>query len=220
MKKDKAKKSSRSHTQYKSKDGEILPGASTVANMLAKEALLPWANKLGREGIDYTSYMRATGRIGTLGHYLILCHIKGEKPDLAEYSPDEIDQAENSLLSYFEWEKRHTLEPILMETPLVDETWRFGGTLDWYGKLDGNLAILDYKTGSGIWDSYWIQISGYLKLLESNNYKCDEVWILNIPRTEDDSFIDQRKDMADLRPYLHIFSHLLGIWWIKRSLKK
>ena len=41
----------RAHQRYKIEDGTIVPGVTTVVGILNKPALVPWANKLGLEGI-------------------------------------------------------------------------------------------------------------------------------------------------------------------------
>ena len=51
--------------------------------------------------------------------------------------------------SFYEWEKQHKLEPLILEIPLVSDIYGFGGTPDFIGKVDGNLEILDYKSGGG-----------------------------------------------------------------------
>ncbi len=180
------------HTVYTLKDGTQVPGVTTVLGILNKPALAPAANKLGLLGINSTIHWRELADIGTLAHYLILCHLKGEKPDIKDYRKDHIDKAENSFLSYLEWEKGHKIEPVLLETPLVSEFWRYGGTPDCVCHLDGQecLILLDFKTG-GIFREHFWQLAAYEKLLCQNGYLIREGRILGIPRTVDESF-DER----------------------------
>jgi hypothetical protein len=111
----------RAHQRYKMEDGTIVPGVTTVVGILNKPALVPWANKLGLEGIDVSKYVDKTAVIGTCAHYLVQCHLAGEEPDLSDYSAQEISLAENALLKYWEWEKQFKITPILLETQLVSE---------------------------------------------------------------------------------------------------
>ena len=147
----------RIHTVYKLSNGERVPSVTTVLGILAKPALIHWAWKCGCDGQDYRAVRDDAGNVGTLAHYLVLCHLKGEIPDTSEYSPENLDRAENALIKYWDWEKGHRIEPILVETPLVSEQYRFGGTLDFYGKVDGQPSLVDFKTGKSIYGEAYLQ---------------------------------------------------------------
>ena len=109
----------KAHTRYYTKDGKQVPGTTTVLNLLNKPQLVKWANNLGLQGIDSSKYRDKAADIGTCAHLLVQCHLSGEKPDLSLFSKDTIDQAENALISFFEWEKSHEIKPIELEKPLV-----------------------------------------------------------------------------------------------------
>lgn len=192
--------SRKEHTQYKLLDGSVVPGVTTVLGIIAKPALAPAANKLGLQNINSTIYWRELADIGTISHYLLLSYLKKVKPDTSDYRKDLVDKAENSFLSYLEWERNHKIEPVLLETALVSEIFKYGGTPDCVCHLDEKqeLTLLDFKTGS-IWrEAYW-QMSGYNHLLQENNYPIGEGIILGIPRTVDDSFDEQRLDIRKLQ---------------------
>lgn len=74
------------HTVYKTADGKRVPSVTTILGILNKPALLDWAWRMGCEGQDYKAVRDNAGDIGTLAHYLILCHLKGEKPETQDYS--------------------------------------------------------------------------------------------------------------------------------------
>src|SRR3990167_1679574 len=119
---------SRQHTVYKNKDGVRVPGTTTITGVMDKPALVPWANKLGLEGIEVGKYVDDLATIGTLGHYLIECHIKskikGEKvvPDISDYTPNQIDSAENCFIKFLDWESKNEVKYIDSEMSLVSET--------------------------------------------------------------------------------------------------
>ncbi len=178
----------KAHIRYKDKEGNIVPGATTIIGLLAKPQLIIWANRLGLQGIDSTKYRDDKADIGTLAHKMVLADIKGETVDTSEYSKEQIDQAENSFLSWLEWRKGKELKVILMETPLVSEGYSFGGTPDFLGYLNGQLVLMDYKTG-GIYQEAYIQVCSYRQLLAENGYpSIDKAIVLGIPRTEDEDF--------------------------------
>ena len=57
--------------RYRLLDKSIVPGVTTILNVLSKPALVPWANKLGLQGIEVGKYVDALGEIGTLAHLMV-----------------------------------------------------------------------------------------------------------------------------------------------------
>lgn len=203
------------HQRYKLLSGEIVPSVTTITGLLNKPALIVWANKLGLQGIDSAKFRDDKADIGTLAHEMILAHLSKREPETEDYSKNQIDAAENSFLSYLEWEKGHIIQPILTEKPLISEKYRYGGMLDFYGMVDGVLEITDFKTGSGIYDEMWLQVAAYGNLVPgpANRYR-----ILNIPRTEDESFKEEVK--TDLSLHFEAFLKLLDFYYLNKQIKK
>lgn len=205
----------KAHQRYYLEDGTLVPGVTTVVGLLNKPALVKWANKLGLEGTDVTKYVDKAANIGTCAHYMVQCHLAGEEPDLSDYSARDINLAENALLKYWDWEKQFTIEPILLETPLVSEKKRYGGTIDCYAKLNGEPWLIDFKTGKGLYDEMFIQVAAYKNLLLENGYKVKGAAILRIGRDETEGFEYRVLDKADLNRQWKIFQHLLAIYHLK-----
>ncbi|MDD5353435.1 MAG: hypothetical protein PHS93_09765 [Candidatus Omnitrophica bacterium] len=215
--KDDLKKVSKAHTIYKLSDGTRVPGTTTILGVLNKPALVPWANKLGLEGIDSSKYVDESARIGTLAHYLVQCHLTKQEPDLSQYGIFEIDKAENALISYFEWEKTRKIVPIKNELPLISETYRYGGTIDLYAEIDGILTLCDFKTGSGIYNEHYYQVCAYRQLLIENGDSVEQIRILNIPRKESEEFTE--KVYTNFGIGWEIFCNCLNIYELQKSLK-
>lgn len=209
------------HTEYFLKDGTRIPGVTTVLGIIAKPALAPAANRLGLQNINSTIYWRELADIGTLAHHLILSHLQKVKPDTSGYSISQIDKAENSFLSYLEWEKHHKIEPVLLETPQVSEIFRYGGTPDIVCHLDEQteLNLIDIKTGGIYREHYW-QLSGYAQLLLENNYHIEDGLILGIPRTADESFQEQWLNKDGLKLGLDPFLCCLDLYYAIKNYEK
>lgn len=214
--KDKLKSISKAHTVYKTSDGRRVPGATTITGLLNKPYLVRWANNLGLEGIDSSKYVDEAAAVGTLAHALIQANLQGEHLDTSTFSPVQVDLAENSVLSFYEWKSRHTVEPIICEEPMVSDKMMFGGTVDCYCKLDGRPVLLDFKTGKAIYEEYFVQTSAYKELLIENGFPVDEVKILRVGRDETEGF--EERSVRDTRPYFSIFKSLLDIYYIKKEL--
>lgn len=213
--KDELKKVSKAHIIYKLSDGTRVPGVTTVlSSVLAKPALVAWANKLGLEGIDSSKYVDQSARIGTLAHYLVQCHLTGETPDMETYSPFEIDKAENALLSYYEWERSRNIVTIYNEMPLVSEQYKYGGTIDCYCTIDGDIWLLDFKTGKAIYSEMLIQLAAYRQLLIENGFPVGKAKILRIGRDETEGF--EERTITDFDSQWEIFTHCLEIYRLKK----
>lgn len=52
---------------------------------------------------------------------------------------------------------------------MVSEQYRFGGTPDAIGKVDGELCLIDWKTSNSVYSDYLIQIAAYKHLWEENH---------------------------------------------------
>ena len=75
-------------------------------------------------------YVDDKAQIGTLAHQMVQGYLEGNQTDFTGYSQEQISQAENALLSFYEWEKVQNIEIIEMETHLVSDEMLVGGTID------------------------------------------------------------------------------------------
>lgn len=211
----------KAHTRYRV-DGKGVPGVSTIIGDTLgwnKGALVGWARKEALAGNDPNKVRDNAAGIGTLAHYLISCDLAGEKPDLSDCSPNEIDKAENCLIKYWDWRKGKKIESICCESPLVSKDYHFGGTPDFYGRVDGIMTLVDYKTGSGIYKEMTIQVAAYDHLLTANGYARPDQWIiLNIPKNENTGFIEKSLTLVEIEAGWEIFNYLLGIHELKNVL--
>lgn len=209
---------SKAHIRYKLADGAIVPGVTTVLGLLAKPALVPWANKLGLQGVDVKKYVDDKADIGTLGHAMVTDTLIGKKTDLSDYSKNQIDRAENCALSFWEWTKDHKIEEVFfVERPLVSEKNRFGGTLDIYAQVNGRREIIDLKTGSGIYPEHVYQVAALKALLEENGYQVDGTRIVNIPRAETEAFQEKSVSPMENEQGWKIFWHLLQVHGLRNG---
>lgn len=160
----------KAHQRYRTKDSTIVPGVTTILNLLNKPALVPWAWKLGMQGLDYRKVVGQAASIGTIAHYLVECYLKGEEPELEEYSPADLAQATLAAQGFVEWWEVQGLKVVGSEVMLVSERWRYGGSLDIVCEKvsTGKLWLLDIKTSKGIYDEMRYQLAAYWRLWDEN----------------------------------------------------
>lgn len=207
----------RAHQRYRNEADKIVVGVTTITGLLAKPQLIPWANRMGLNGIDTTKFVDDKASIGTLAHQMVQDHLLKVDTDVSDYSPKQVSQAENSVLSYFEWEKNHTIKPILIEEKMVSELHQYGGQLDIYAYLDDIPTLIDLKTGSGIYPEMGVQLSAYRQLLIEGGHDIEQCMILNIGRDETEDF--QEKKYENIEKYWAIFLHLKAVYDLKKEVK-
>jgi len=215
---EEVRQKTRIHTVYKTQEGKRVPSVTTILGILNKPALLDWAWQMGTQGLDYKAVRDSAGNIGTLAHYLILCDLKNEKPDTSEYSAEDIEKAETCLIKYWDWQKGHKVEPIMLETPLVSEQYQFGGTIDFFGKIDGQPTLLDFKTGKAIYDEFFYQLAAYEQLLAEANQLIEVTRILRIGRTDDEGF--EERTIGKLDKQWQVFLNCLQIYNLQKEIRR
>lgn len=185
----KIRKRAKAHQKYYTSDGTQVPGVTTILGVIDKSRMLvPWANKLGLQGIESGKYVDETAVIGTLAHEMVQQDLGGPDWDRAKYSPDQVDQAENAFLKYLEWAKGRTMKTVFIEEQMVSDKYRFGGTVDWFGEMDGKTWLIDIKTSKALYPEHLYQVSAYRRLLVEKGLKVDRVGVLRIGRSEDEGF--------------------------------
>jgi hypothetical protein len=190
----------KAHQRYKLADGTAVPGGSTIAKLAtaneSQGALIHWAWKLGQDGIDYKKSRDKAADAGSVAHFMIECHLKGDEPDLSGVSKDTQDKAENAVIKFLSWWDKSGYKAIACEREAVSEEYKFGGTLDILAqKPDGTVALIDLKTSSGIYLAHWVQVAGYALLCPED---VKSVVICRIGREEDmsDFEVQERVDIT------------------------
>ena len=171
---------------YKAADGKKIPSVTTILKIKDPGALINWAYKTGREhgvlegqgqpapsGLYEGSDILA---IGTCVHSMCEAWVKGDEPMLVLEKALEEEtvndkatfraQAASAYSAFEFWCKGTQLEIVDCEVAVISETHRYGGTLDFIGKLNGKLVLGDFKTSNGVWPEYLCQLAAYAKAYE------------------------------------------------------
>lgn len=201
----------RTHTKYVDDMYQPLPSVTTILSIISKPALVHSAWKLGTQGIDYKKHWGQKADIGTLTHSMILAHLNDKQSDTRQYSPEDVDQAENCFLKYLEWEKRNPFEIVLCENPMVSLKHRYGGTPDLVCKLNGKNTLIDFKSGNDIYPEMAYQLAAYDTMLMENDVPVEQWMILRIGRDETEGF--EVKQFTDIEPYWFVFEAALKLHW-------
>lgn len=206
------------HTVYKLANGQRVPSVTTYLGILAKPAVIHWAWECGVQGLDYRKVRDQAGGTGVLVHYLILCELEKKEPDLSAYSEQDIAASATSMGKFKEWLHGNMLEPILLETPLVSEALKFGGTPDCYGVLNGVKTLVDFKTSKEIYQENFYQLAAYKVLLEEHGYPVEAAMVLRVGKSEDEGF--EIRTMQNLDKHFEIFLSCRNIYEWQKEVRK
>jgi hypothetical protein len=203
--------------KYINSKGEKVPGVTTVLGVSAKPYLIPWANKLGLDGINLAEYNKEISGIGTLTHAYIEGFLKHEEVDDSSM-PDSIKEGAKVCFDKFKkWHELHDIEVLATELSLSGE--RFGGTIDAILRIDGSVFLMDWKTSKSIYPEYWSQLSAYLKLLNDNKYEpeIEGLAILQIPKESSNfQFEVVERNCSKIEDAYMYFEACLNLYEVKK----
>lgn len=199
----------------------LLQGAvSKAPAMDAIEAFL-------RRDPDTFDHNKAAGKAadaGTLAHAMIEAHLLGKDASSAvtsAYTPDMVSKAESSFLAFLEWAGQTQLRVVETEVSLVSETYKFGGTLDaGVLSINGQLALGDWKTSSGIYPDHLIQLAAYKLLWDDCRPDTPITGGLHLFRFSKDTGDFHHHFFQELLEGQAAFLHCLDLYDIDKELKK
>lgn len=158
---------------YKLADGTKVPGTTQIVGRYKDSgALIRWAYKRGKDGLELYESRDKACDVGTAAHAMVECAIRGGKPyqcpELASMDGNMQLQATLAFENYEAWAMQSKLEIVAQEIQLVSERYKFGGTPDAIGRINGVLCLVDWKTSNGVYADYLLQIAAYRILWEEN----------------------------------------------------
>jgi hypothetical protein len=222
------------HQYTVTKDSETFEVASWtgVCDLLDKSSgLLPWAvncavkyikeNGLTEETLDKAKKEWRTVKdeacdIGSEVHGIIERYIKFGKDTLGELRPE----VENAFLAFLEWEKTTGVEWIASECRVYNPSVGVAGCFDAIGRIKGEYILIDFKSSKGFYDTFPIQLGGYLSCL--NHYTLPfEMSHAGILRLDKETGVPEWKEYRDCKRYIDTAEIMAKLFYMlkKRRLK-
>ena len=208
-------KYAKDHTVYINKDNKEVPSATTIIKILNKPAISRWANYLGFKHLHIDDVLNDYARLGTQIHEMISEYLLNR---MYIYVPDgdiNLTDLFLSLKSFMDWYKSNDIELIFSEKKFTSD--KFGGTVDFYGKVNGKYTIIDFKTSKKIRITMFIQLALYTILLEENDYKVEQVGIVLCNKQHKDTKIISREDFGE---YIELAKVLIDLFHIYFNLNE
>jgi len=197
------------HQKYFHKDGKQVVGVTTYLGVLGKDALMPWAAKMEREGVIewfkagkqwwdlpkpyfYAGHTSKAADLGTIAHARIEAWLHGTTLD-----PSGLDEAlyaasEAPLKRFQEWWDGEGLTLVASEEQLVHPALRYGGTIDFVARdRGGKLVLGDIKTtkanASWPYPTVIAQVAAYRSLWDYQGVPhIERCVVVRVGKTEDD----------------------------------
>lgn len=160
-------------------NGTPVPGCTTILKRISKgDNLVQWSANMAVQHIEdgwhpdidagemarllvdakkaWVTARNDAADIGKEVHAYAEAVLKGEpRPKLST------EEAIQGAAAFEEWLRENKVTPIAVERRLMSKTWWFCGTTDLVAKINGEMAICDFKTSSGIYLEYALQLAAY-----------------------------------------------------------
>lgn len=102
----------------------------------------------------------------------------GQIETMPELPEDE--NAKNGVNAFLDWFMSHDVKFEAAERLVYSKKYGFVGTTDGIATIDGKKYLIDYKTGSGVYNEHYLQVTGYrLAYEEEMKEKLDGALILH-----------------------------------------
>lgn len=192
---------------YRNPAGEIVPRVSSIVKMLGNADLIKWANRMGLQGINSQEYVEMRADIGTDFHNMAEEYMTGK-----EITGTHFKESLEMMERFRYWVKCHQYQVYSSEQSLVNDF--YGGTYDAIGTCDGALLLVDYKTSTKIHQSYFVQLAGYMRLIEElmpKTYKkLRGCMVVSMRAPKADVVVDKKRMEKIYRP---VFDEALRLYY-------
>lgn len=219
------KQEEKQHTVYRNAKGQVVPSVTTALNVINAPSLMYWANSIGRKGISYWHYMKSAARVGTLTHSLIERDVKGKVDDLQEHlnacDDKEKTKAFKAYSNFARWSQENEFELYGSEVQLVSNQYNYGGTVDFFGLVNGRLMVVDFKTSGSFQKKMFMQLAAYCHLLIENGLvdEIEAVMVLRLDK-EKDEYYEMEMPKEELEDYFKLFRFALATHIVNEKVEK
>jgi len=179
-------------------------------NKLTFEATLKqW---LGKDKAHEKELARA-GDIGRQLHKRIEWIMRGELGQVTTKEPPLSTDAQKAFQQWVAWRSQVNLRPILVEQQVYSLEYGYAGMLDLYGEIDGELSVIDWKSGKAIYPEHPLQNAAYrLAFEEMGHGKVQTGHIIRLPKTKSDTFEVMRIGNDRFHRDFSVFLNVMRLW--------
>jgi hypothetical protein len=210
------------HASFTLSNGTQVPSVETILNVINKSELTTWAHNMGLQGVDSTAAAQEHARAGMLTHIMIQRYLGGPEWDKNAYTQEGIQAIKNA---FDRFQERETANGCRMETaavalPVVSERHGYGGRIDWYGKIDGQLWLVNVKTAKSIDPEDIYQMAATWSAALESGLTVNGARILRLGVDEGTGFQDFIVGRPMLAEAWDVFSAALKLYGLKHTFER
>lgn len=144
--------------------GERLPTVTSIIGRFKDSgALIHWAWKTGMAGKELRAARELT--VGVLVEQLVEDHLLGTTRPLPSATAEQLETARRCFEGFRSWASEHGVTLVEHQVELTSDQHRFIGRVDAIIRLDGELAVVDWKVANGVYLDHLLQLAAYRLLL-------------------------------------------------------
>ncbi len=156
--------------------------------------------------------MTKASEIGSQVHALVEWTLLGELGLLPGPAPSISPAAAGAFSAWQKWRETVKLKPIAVEQTVWSRKHGFAGTLDLLAEVNGELAVVDWKTGKAVYSEAHLQNAAYrMGIREMGHGNPVKGYIVRLPKNEADpqfEAVEADNEESSFR----IFLNVLELW--------
>jgi hypothetical protein len=126
-------------------------------------------------------------------------------------------QTLNSVNAFREWVNLNEIKWLSSEEKIYNRELKFAGTVDAVAEINDEFCVIDWKTGSGIYEEMYLQCAAYAKTIEDiYGRNVDAFYILRLDK-KTGKYESARSSEVD--EHFNAFKHSLGLYHALNSIK-
>jgi len=139
----------------------------------------------------------------------------GNSTDIPELPTDL--QTLNSVNAFREWVNLNEIKWLSSEEKIYNRELKFAGTVDAVAEINDEFCVIDWKTGSGIYEEMYLQCAAYAKTVEDiYGRNVDAFYILRLDK-KTGKYESVRS--PDVDEHFNAFKHSLGLYHALNGIK-
>jgi hypothetical protein len=133
--------------------------------------------------------------------------VPGREPEALE------PEAQNAFNEWLQWRESVNFKPVLLEQQVYSLRHGYAGTMDVYAEVNGEMSVIDWKSGKAIYREAYLQNAAYAEALrEMKHGEPESGYIVRLPKIAGQGFEVARLDKKDLRRNLDLFIGVIDLW--------
>ena len=123
-----------------------------------------------------------------------------------------MDEALWAFMAWEDWARSVKLEPLFIEQVVFSRRHGYAGTLDLLARVNGELAVIDFKTSKAIYGESFLQNAAYQTAIAEMGHATPAAgYIVRVPKTQTDPAFEARRIPARTELFPPFLS-ALALW--------